>query len=352
MPSAPLWFTYTSSTNGSVMLAIGLDIGGANLKAATSDGQAADRPFPLWKTPDRLADELSILLRELPRGDCLAVTMTGELVDGYMSKAEGVRAIVAAAEYAAADRPCWFWQTGGEFVSADEAVELTRLVAAANWHALATFCARLWPSGNALLIDIGSTTTDIIPLIDGRPASTGLTDPERLAAGELLYTGATRTPLCALGPTICWNGETFGLAAEFFATTRDLYLILGQEPEAAEDMNTADGRGATRPHARSRLARMLCADPDEIGDLHELAALLAAKQRAQIREAIQTMIVRSGDCQALLVSGSGGHLARAAIAELPIARGIEIVNLDAMFAKRVSHSACAFAVARLAAERC
>ena len=334
------------------MLAIGLDIGGANLKAATSDGQAAARPFPLWKDPDRLADELTNVLAELPRGDCLAVTMTGELVDGYSSKAEGVRAIVAAAQFVAAERPCWFWQTGGEFVSAAEAVELTQLVAAANWHALATFCARLRPSGNALLIDVGSTTTDIIPLINGRPAPTGLTDPERLAAGELIYTGATRTPLCALGPTIRWNGQTFGLAAELFATTRDLYLILGQEPEAADDMNTADGRPATKPHARSRLARMLCADPDEIGDLNELAALFAAKQRTQIRESINIKLARLGDCQALLVSGSGGHLARAAIAELPLARQIEIANLDSMFAKRVSRSACAYAVARLAAERC
>ena len=44
------------------MAIIGLDIGGANLKAATADGAAQSRPFALWKRPRELAAELNKLL--------------------------------------------------------------------------------------------------------------------------------------------------------------------------------------------------------------------------------------------------------------------------------------------------
>ena len=42
------------------------------------------------------------------------------------------------------------------------------------------------PTGNSILIDIGTTTSDIIPLTDGRPVPYGLTDRQRLESGELV----------------------------------------------------------------------------------------------------------------------------------------------------------------------
>jgi len=67
--------------------------------------------------------------------------------------------------------------------------------AAANWLALATYAGRLAPRGPAVLLDVGSTTTDVIPLQDGTPVPRGRTDPERLESKELVYTGVRRTPL-------------------------------------------------------------------------------------------------------------------------------------------------------------
>ncbi len=336
------------------MLVLGLDIGGANLKAATSDGAAADRPFPLWKHPDRLASELRSLIVEFPRPDAIAVTMTGELADCFASKADGVRAIVAAVCEAAESVPVHFWQTGGEFLEPADATELPRLVAAANWHALATFAGRVVPTGPALLIDIGSTTTDLIPLRDGVVAAEGLTDPERLRSGELLYTGASRTPVCALGPAVRVGGIEFPLAAELFATTRDIYLLLGELPEDPGDRDTADGRPATVPDAAARLARMLCADPEELADgfLEDFAAALAARQRGLIAAAVDRLLDRfDGDVPHVLLSGSGTFLAERVVSESPRLADASVTSLADLFARRVSHSACAFAVARLAAER-
>lgn len=336
------------------MLVLGLDIGGANLKAATSDGAAADRPFPLWKQPERLAAELRSLIAELPTPDVIAVTMTGELADCFASKAEGVRAIVGAATEAAVGVPIHFWQTGGEFLGPDEAAELPRLVAAANWHALATFCGRVAPAGRGLLIDVGSTTTDVIPLRDGSVVAEGLTDLERLRSGELVYTGATRTPLCSFGPAIPVCGEDLPLAAELFATMKDVYVLLGDLPEEPQDCDTADGRPAIVRHARSRVARMLCADPDEVGEplLRELARQLAARQRALIREAVDRVLQKfSGETPHVLLSGSGAFVAERMVAESPSLHGATVTSLADLFARRVSRSACAYSVARLAAER-
>src|SRR5262245_36666371 len=146
--------------------ALGLDIGGANLKAAHIDGAAYFQPFALWKHPELLADAVREILAKFPLFDLLAVTMTGELCDCFETKRQGVEAILDAVVAAAAKLPIRVWRTDGRLVTPAEAISTPRLTAAANWHALATFAGRFAATGSALLIDIGSTTTDIIPLLN------------------------------------------------------------------------------------------------------------------------------------------------------------------------------------------
>ena len=238
---------------------LGLDVGGANLKAAHADGAARSRPFALWKDPGGLAGALRDLIADMPDADLLAVTMTGELCDCFESKRQGVIAILDAVQEAAQGKPIRVWRTDGKFVDITEARKTPLQTAAANWLALATFAGRLAPEGPALLFDVGSTTTDVIPLLDGRPKPHGRTDRERLESGELVYTGVRRTPLCALA----------GGAAELFATTLDVYLLLDWIAEDAADRNTADGRPATKAAAHARLARMMLRRP---GFLHRTRA--------------------------------------------------------------------------------
>jgi probable H4MPT-linked C1 transfer pathway protein len=255
---------------------LGLDIGGANLKAAHSDGAAVSRPFPLWKRPGDLAPALRNLVGDLPPADRVAVTMTGELCDCFPSSRAGVLQILDAVSAALPSIPTYIWRTDGRFVSIDEARADPRPCAAANWLALAAFAGRFAPTGPALLVDVGSTTTDLVPLADGVPVPTARTDPERLKAGELVYTGVRRTPACALLGA--------GGAAEFFATTLDVYLLLEQIAEDEHDTDTADGRPATREYAHRRLARMLCGDAETVT---RTAAVALAKRLALVqRQAI------------------------------------------------------------------
>src|SRR5579885_3449384 len=206
---------------------LGLDIGGANLKAADSDGNARSQPFALWKNPSALAAKLSELIGPFASSQLLAVTMTGELCDCYETKRHGVLAILDAVAEAAPGIPTTIWCNKGVFLVPEAARERPLEVAAANWLGLASFAGRYAPSGGAILIDVGSTTTDIVPLVDGRPRPEGRTDFERLQARELVYTGTRRTPLRAL-----LGGAG---AAEWFATTLDAYLALGRLPEDSTD---------------------------------------------------------------------------------------------------------------------
>ena len=339
------------------MSILGLDIGGANIKAADPAGRTLSRPFAIWKFPERLADELASILREFPQTGRVAVTMTAELADCFATKTEGVRFILDQVEAAAGQRPCQAWTTSGRFVSSDAARQQPMLVAAANWHALATWIGREFLSHHSpltthhsLLIDIGTTTTDIIPLIAGVPASIGLTDVSRLQSGELCYSGVKRTPLCAVAHSVPFRDGYCTLAAELFATTLDVHLLLGDIAEDELDLETANGKPATKAAAHDRIARLLCGDRDEVSfdEAVLIARFLADVQRQRLAGALERVVQRlPGRCESVIVSGSGSFLARRLIADNRRLAGAKITSLDELLSPGIAEAACAYAVARL-----
>lgn len=327
---------------------LGLDIGGANLKVATPDGRAVSVPFPLWKQPDRLPAALADLVARFPDVTDLAVTMTGELCDCFETKREGVNAILDATEYAAAGRPVRVWGTDGAFHLVAEARANHLTVAAANWHVLATFAGRFAPYYGGILIDIGSTTSDLIPLNTGVPYTSGLTDSARLQTRELVYAGVRRTPVFALA--------TDHMCAELFATTADVYVVLGLLPEEVNNTDTANGRPMTFEHALTRLARVLGADREEVSDDHliHFATRIHARLRERLVESVRAVYYDRHDAPELrtvIVSGEGEFLALQVLEEAfggaPVER---TVSLNAELGPEVSACGPAFAVAVLAAE--
>lgn len=331
------------------MTAAGIDIGGANLKGARDDGLVASRAFALWREPEGLAAALRELLAMLEPFDRLAVTMTGELCDCYSSKEEGVLHILAAVEEAAAIAP-QLWLLDEGLCGLEKARAEPLQAAAANWQALASWTAGLEGNEDSLLIDTGSTTTDIIRLEGGKPRATGRTDTERLQNGELVYTGVRRTPVCALLEEADLGGQACPLAAEHFATTLDAWLLLEEITEDPDCLATADGRPATRRMAQDRLARMLCLDPQELDEKKalSLARQVALAQENKICRAIGRVIEEVKPAGAL-ISGEGEFLALRALQSL----GLEdhcIKSMSELYSPPVSGAACAFALARLAAE--
>ena len=324
---------------------LGLDIGGANLKAAVApSGEALSRPFALWKHPAGLAAALADLIAELPPTDVVAVTMTGELCDCWPNKRTGVHAILDAVIAVVGDRPLHVWTVNGVFVDLAKAKQIPLEVASANWLATATYAGRFAPRGRALLLDIGTTTTDVIPLNDGRPVTRSRTDAERMQAGELVYRGWKRTPICAL--------TSIDLAAELFATMHDVFLVLGDVSPDPTDCDTADGRPATVEAARGRLARMYCLDPSErtAREMEEQAGTLAGLFSDQIAGEINRVAAGpNGPIVTILAAGSGEFLGPRVLNRLKFSA--PVVSLAERWGVVGSTAAAAYAVAMLCVER-
>jgi probable H4MPT-linked C1 transfer pathway protein len=332
---------------------IALDVGGANIKAAHSSGEARTLPFELWKYPDSLGRVLTALVTTFPPSDRVALTMTAELCDCYPTKAVGVIAVLDAVLAAFPGQPVSVWGVDERFHRVDEIRAQPLLAAAANWLALASVAARVVPEGDGLLIDIGTTTTDLIPLRAGRARAQGRTDTERLQTGELVYAGMRRTPIFALAAELPFRGVPTGLAAELFSSTLDVYLTLGEIEPDPKDLSTADGRPATVEAARDRLARMIGADQEGFNADDAVAFARAADEALLVRLATaarRACRTAGVEPRAAVIAGSGTFLARK-LAGRVIAPGGKIISLTDAWGPIASSAGCAYALTVLAGEQ-
>lgn len=330
---------------------LAFDIGGANLKIADGKGFAASRPFALWRNPQELAQELRTLLAEAPPSDHLLVTMTGELADCFASRSEGVKAILDAVAIAADGRHTRVYRNDGKMVTPQIALRDPASASAANWHALARFCCRFAPDETALLLDVGSTTCDVIPLVKGEVAARGRSDTQRLLAGELVYTGVERSPVCALVSHVPYREGSCPVAQELFATTRDVYLMLAMLPEEPTSLTTADGRPATKAAARARLGRSICATDDEFNhkDGVTMARAVAQEQRKIFATAIRKVVANLPESpDKIVLAGQGEYLAIQTLEEIGLK--LPVVSLAREIEPSVSRAGPAHALAVLARE--
>ena len=334
---------------------IGWDIGGAHLKAArVKDGRVeavVQAATPLWLGLDSLDAAFDALRAQLGRADRHVITMTGELCDAFPSRREGVAGLAAiAANHLAPSAPSLYAGRAG-FVELGEAASHAVDIASANWHASAALVALKLP--DALFIDIGSTTADLIPIVAGQVAAVGYSDAERLASGELIYTGMTRSFVMSLASRAPFRGAWTPLMNEYFASSADVHRILGDLPDGADKMATADGREKTVEASRARLARMIGREADE-GAASEWAGLAAWFAEAQIRQITDAALLRLSRndvavAAPVVAAGVGEGLA----AEVARRLRRPCLGFSSLIAApaEASHCAPAVAVALLAANR-
>lgn len=327
------------------MSVLGLDVGGAHLKAAHAGGWTRTLPFELWREPDRLGSALEALVAGAPPHERIGASMTGELCDCFATHREGVAHITRRVE-AAARVPVRYWSTAGAWLAPEAARARPEAVAAANWHAQATVLAARQPETAGLLVDTGSTTTDVIPFAGGRPAARALTDTGRLASGELVYVGGERTDLMALGPEVDFRGARHGVMAERFATIADARLALAELPPDPKDHATCDGRPRTRGDARRRVLRMVGADPETATaqEAEALATAFVAEAAGRIAGAVARAL-EGRRAPRVIVSGSGAPLAARAVRS--VRPGAEIECLGETIGPALAEAACAWALAHL-----
>src|SRR5262249_19678902 len=334
---------------------LGWDVGGANIKMARLDADRSrapvvvERPFALWREFERLAPALAALAASAGPAPIMAVTMTAELADCFATKRDGVGFVIRAFETAFPASALFVYGVDGRFRSSEQVRHRPLDVAAANWVATATLVARAAP--NALIIDVGSTTTDIIPIVNGRVASVGFTDPARLRLGELVYTGCLRTPVSAIVRSVPLRDGRCRVAAEHFAIAADVYRWLGPIAEADYTCETPDGRGRSESEAGARLARMVCADRETLAtaDITAIAEHVARAQTRQIAHAVRQVMRRmaAGPPPVAVVAGSGAFLARAAAETTGLAAHDLAEHLGADAARAAPAAAVAWLLAEL-----
>jgi probable H4MPT-linked C1 transfer pathway protein len=313
-------------------LVVGWDVGGAHVKACVLGvAEAGEAPVvldiaqwacPLWQGLIHLDAVLLQARARWPQawadGARHAATMTGEMVDLFANREDGVRRLAAhlaealgptLALYADADIDA----SAGRWVAPPAAGAHWRAIASANWHATAeVVAARL---ADAVLVDTGSTTTDLIVLRHGRVASAGESDAQRLVSGALVYQGVVRTPLCALAQRVPFGGAQVNVMNEFFATTADVYRLTGELDPAHDQQAAADNAAKDAPGTRQRLARMIGRDADEAspGEWLGLAAFWRGAQLAEVAGQLGRVLAASElpDDAPIVGAGCGDFLAAA-----------------------------------------
>jgi len=310
----------------------GWDVGGAHVKACRMvDGSVVDVvqwPCPLWQGLDQLDRVMDAAQQRWPQWPQAvhAVTMTGEMVDLFADRADGVARIAALlTRRLGPTEPRFFAGDEGWFGSGDAALHWAS-IASANWLATASHAARARPAARGVLVDIGSTTTDLIAFADGHVLTAGRSDADRLASGELVYQGVVRTPLCALAPRITWRGRPLNVMNEFFATCADVYRLTGELDPAHDQQPPADHAGKDRVATHRRLARMIGLDVHDgtPQDWLDFAHAWRACQLQEIASQLQRVLDLHGlGREARIVSaGCGEFLVPELCARLQLDHGI------------------------------
>lgn len=242
---------------------LGWDVGGAHLKVALTDMhggvlQVLQVACPLWRGMDALKNAVNEVLGVLSVvSHQHAVTMTGELADIFPDRMTGVMEIADLMCQMLPGRVTFYAGKQGLVAIADVAYA-AKAIASANWMASGSFLtSRL---DEALLIDIGSTTSDFIVVAGGEVRTYGQTDAERMQRQELVYSGVVRTPLMAIARSIPFQGFLHNTASEYFATTADVYRLTGDLASSDDMADTADGTGKSPEETARRLARMVGSD--------------------------------------------------------------------------------------------
>ncbi|MGH2400566.1 MAG: hydantoinase/oxoprolinase family protein, partial [bacterium] len=265
-------------------------------------------PCPLWQGLDVFDQALASVVNEI-HGDAHAVTMTGELADIFPDRCEGARRLLERSMAVLGDVPLRVYAGNAGFVAAADCARYCYEIASANWHASARFAAQYRDCG--ILVDIGSTTTDIVEFSRGDVCFRGYTDAERLGSEELVYTGVIRTPVFAVVSRAPFRGEWQAVTAERFATMSDVYTLTGELHEPAPGFlsrhETADGRGREIAACARRLARMLGRDADAgaLDEWRTLARYIAGVQQHRIRQALERMLSRRPALDTLPFVGAG-----------------------------------------------
>jgi (4-(4-[2-(gamma-L-glutamylamino)ethyl]phenoxymethyl)furan-2-yl)methanamine synthase len=315
----------------------GFDIGGANTDVAIVDFDdfgniiQIETDFvylPMWIKKDQLKESLRDMLGASKDVEAIGISMTAELVDAYKTKKEGVLDI-AQKSADSFDVPVGFIGLEG-IVMLSDVLKDPLQVAAANWVATVPLAAEI--DQNCILIDTGSTTTDIIPIKNGRECAAGRSDLQRLKTGELVYSGTLRTNVATIVDKVPLDGSMIRIASELFAVTADVQMVLGNIKEADYTGDTMDGAGKTIEECMTRISRVVCGDMDVLNseEINVIAEYIYKIQVEKISEALLE-VSRRNNISKVVSTGLGMDVICARACEVA---GLKYIGMDKILKKK------------------
>ena len=249
------------------MKVLGLDIGGAHLKASLIEKNNNKLSLldidsfetPLWKGTDCLSKKLKVLKKDwkIKKSTEVCCTMTGEMADIFENRKSGVKLILNNLKKNFCSDINAYSTKG--FLEKSEIKKNNFFIASANWHATASLISRV--IDECILIDIGSTTTDIIPIKNNKVLSPFYSnDSYRLRIGELVYLGVNRTPVSSIKNRFKFKGTYRNVMRELFANTSDVFRVTRQLDENFDFYPACDGKKKDVNASQQRLARIIGLD--------------------------------------------------------------------------------------------
>lgn len=322
---------------------IGWDIGGAHIKAAVLEtngkfSKVLQLPCPLWKGIEFLNKAVSQILAEAPDYDCIhAITMTGELVDLFESRGQGVETIIQTMQAALPNEKLFIY-TGLDGLAKSDQIQnyYYSSIASSNWLASASLVAT--QINNGLFIDIGSTTTDILILANQKVQAIGFTDYERLISDELVYTGIIRTAVMAVAQSANFRGQNMGLMAEYFATMADVYRLTGELNEAHDQTDTADGAEKSAFASAKRLSRMTGFEylETDLSLWKKFAENIKQQQKNNILKACEKQLSRNLILTEDYIVGAG--VGRFLVKQIAASLGHPYIDFNELYKDNIQHS--------------
>ncbi len=316
--------------------AVGIDIGGANTKVASTSGKTDNFYLPLWKE-NSLTDLLRLIKEEFDPTN-VGVVMTAELADTFKTKKDGVHYVASCVRSVFA-QPHFFSIEGKFLQTIDD--RPWNMFAASNWAASAAFLGD--KIHDCIFADVGSTTCDVIP-IEGGKSLASATDFQRLSRDELIYMGVLRTHLAAILSAASLNGTRYRLSSELYAITADVHRILGNISEAQYTCDTPDGGRRDTEACMQRIARMLLCDVDELGK-ENIFNIARSVERVQVDTLASALAKHATEHGLNLVVGAG--LGEFIVAQAAAEQGLEYCPLAHPFSEHVAEVFPAYATAQL-----